>query len=177
MSKKVKCSYNICGWCKETFFSEKGWAKFCSSRCCSDNWKKTLKERDPEKYKRYRNHSSKMAMEKVREKRGLPLDTPKLKNEPGKMMYKGGYKYSLMKDHPNASKNGYVFEHIAIMTNHLGRPLRDKETVHHKNGIKDDNRIENLELWDSSHPFGQRVEDKIKFYKEFLEFYGYDVVK
>lgn len=68
-------------------------------------------------------------------------------------------------------KNRGKLEHRHIYETHYGVKLKPHQNVHHINGDRTDNRIENLELWDSSQPYGQRVEDKIKFYFQLVQEY------
>lgn len=81
----------------------------------------------------------------------------------GRVRGGNGYVYVLLPpDDPfrsMATKQGRVMEHRLVMAKAKGRPLARWEQVHHLNGVRDDNRIENLELWKKSQPAGIRQAD------------------
>lgn len=148
-----------CPDCKKIFFG-----KYHNRKKCSDCLNEERKKKKLESY---------------RKKTGIYISVPRMKGKAGTgSIDKNGYKVLHKIGHPNSmGDKGKILEHTFVMSNHLGRPLRKGENVHHKNGIRDDNRIENLELWHRGQPPGQRVEDKIAWAKWFLSEYNYEVIK
>lgn len=76
------------------------------------------------------------------------------------------------KTYPGARAKGIILEHRFVMQEKLGRQLKPSEYVHHKNGIRTDNRPENLELWNKKHAKGKRVEDIVAYSLEMLKLYA-----
>jgi hypothetical protein len=136
-----------CELCKNTFVNKWRNAKYCPE--CRTRHRLVTGE------KRYKKN---------------PNAKPRKRNGEGTIT-KAGYRHITKVGHPNASINGKIQEHTFVMSAHLGRPLAKHESVHHKNGIRSDNRLENLELWSRYQPIGQRVEDKVKWAKEILDMY------
>jgi hypothetical protein len=64
-----------------------------------------------------------------------------------------------------------VFEHIIVMEEVLGRHLRPEESIHHRNGVRDDNRPQNLELWTRPQPTGIRAADALVWAHEVIARY------
>lgn len=80
--------------------------------------------------------------------------------------------------HPGLTGTGKSrYEHHVVMEQHLGRAMFPGETVHHKNGIRSDNRIDNLELHVGNHGVGQKPEDVVRWALEMLQRYAPEKIR
>lgn len=162
-----------CRRCGETFTPTGPAALFCSEACrvndracfeCKTPFPSTAPKW---RYGTYR-FCSQDCREKFRAQRGKGR---------GAFVNKDGYRLIRVPvTRPGAYSSGYMPEHRYVMEQHLGRSLLPGENVHHINGVKTDNRIENLELWISKQPKGQRVEDVVAWSLEMLSRYRPDLL-
>ena len=121
MKGKKVCKHGLCSVCKKPL--ERYQTKFCSQKC-RDKRDEDGKLLFPRKPRRGEVHK-----------------------RPSNGRIKNGKGYVLIREpnHPNQS-NAYVLEHRPVMEKHLKRFLEEWELVHHRNGVRDDNRLENLEI-------------------------------
>lgn len=158
----VRRKFRICEWCgKEFWRTTNSQPKYCSPQCFTLARYKGVNKNlykcarcgvDVERYpSTVRNPDRVYCSGKCRSENRV------YKKGADHPQYKGGWRY--------VGKDGYVklgqgtvriLEHRKVMEEAIGRPLFDHETVHHINGNRADNRIENLQLWSGKHGAGVR---------------------
>ena len=141
-----------CPQCGGTFTSRRSGAKHCSKAC---QYRSQVKDHRKQCSQCGATFTSRKAKAKFCSTKcvGRARRLGELASRPRSVeLFKNakGYMWRRDPEHPMATKSGHVSEHRRLMAEHLGRVLLSEEHVHHINGIKDDNRIENLQLMSAS---------------------------
>lgn len=134
---RTRAKVRKCVWCSKQFLTSIFHKSTCCSRSCG---LRVFNKNNPDKFKGENGSNWKG----------------------GRRVSRGYVLVLAPKGHPSLGRVGgrYMFEHRLIMEKMLGRYLEKHEQVHHKNGIRDDNRPENLELWKKQQPPGQRSDEQ-----------------
>lgn len=159
-------------WFKKS--GRNGLRTYCKS--CESLINKTYREENKSILKIKRKQRDNLKRKNIKKIKKMVEKKPTLRSSKAGLR-KDGYVVISRRTHPNSMKDGRILEHVLVMSQHLDRPLKKHENVHHKNGNRSDNRLENLELWSKSQPSGQRLEDKIIWAKELLQENGFEVIK
>lgn len=166
-----------CEWCGKAFTTgeyelKKGRGKFCSRACARKKQKAGNEQRECA----FCGKQMSVSPSKIRVGAGK-FCSAKCYSESqrvGRQVTTQGYVFIESREHPRANPNGYVLEHLLVMEKHIGRLLRKGEQVHHLNGKRGDNRIENLEIrLIGKHPQGVGESDMVKYLKRL----GYEIKK
>lgn len=181
--KNGRIKQSIFNYCSRECYSKKIWVEYKRTCCvCGEESTVKVKKQNSEfkcskcHLKEYyvNNRVKYLTRSKYQRQKLNPF--PVIKHDGN--ISRDGYKRLTRRNSPYSNKKtGFIFEHVLIICEHLGRPLNKGESVHHKNGDRLDNRLENLELWNNGQPSGQRVIDKYKFYKEFISQYEKEIDK
>ena len=139
---------------------------FCSQKCYLLSPKKKEWSRDGQLGRKQSPKQISKRINTIRERYGERKMEKSVNWKGGRWKDTSGYIRIKMPNHPSADCKGYVIEHRYVMEQKLGKILKRYEQVHHINGIRDDNRIENLEVVQREKHYGRVCCPKCSF--EFL---------
>lgn len=162
-AKGKRLADKTCQQCSKSFHPNKSTAKYCSSKC----WGLSIRTRDyPSnclicgKEIPYQTTSDCTSITDFcsNECRVLRRSQQKWNSraKPIGSKRETPHGYVLIKVNKKGPHGWWMLEHKLVMEKYLGRDLTDSENVHHINGVRSDNRIENLELWTRPQPYGIR---------------------
>lgn len=145
--KQLQLVYFLCPVCGTLKSTPLAWAKKAKNPTCSPKCKGVLNGQRWAKH----GHKGRAAWSAETEARFKErMSGTKNPNWRGGRTTANGYVMVRKPDHPRAGKKGYVYEHILVMEQKLGRLTKRGEVVHHIDGNPKNNAPENLELYQSN---------------------------